>query len=450
MGHRLCVISSLLAVVAAAAGAGCSRPATELVLAAAADAGPAAEIEVRPRRAWVAPDAGAPVLKGFVPPGSLAPLVKAVRPGVVNLSTKNQGTSRSLGSGFVVSPDGLVITNHHVVQRAQSIRVKLSDGRDLPAKVVGSDPTTDLAVLQLALDGQRVPVVALGDSDALEVGDWVVAIGNPFGLDTSVTTGLVSARERALGLGAFDDFLQVSAQVNPGSSGGPLFDLEGRVIGVTTAVVTQAQGIGFALPINTVKALLPNLLDDGKVDRGWLGVTAKDLNDGVGQGPVVTDVAADGPAAKAGVQVGDRLVAFGNKPVSAFQQLARALSALPPGAPVKLGIERGGKALTVKVVLGVKTERPASLVASTRIEALGVLVRESAAEGGLLIDQLVPQGPAEQAGLAIGDVIVELNGQRVERFAALADALSLTGAGQPALVKFQRDDVLKVIALRPR
>src|SRR5262249_41184627 len=249
-----------------------------------------------------------------VPPTSLGPLVKAVRPGVVNVSTSNEGSTRSLGSGFVITPDGLVVTNNHVIERAQQIRVRLADGRELDAALVGRAPSTALALLRLKGPGVgALPTVYLGDSDQLEVGDWVVAIGNPFGLDTSVTHGIISARERVIGVGPFDDFIQTNALINPGNSGGPLFNMKGEVVGVCTAIVTQAQGIGFALPINLVKDLLPNLLENGRPERGWLGVNIQEVDDATGKAAVIIDVYKDSPAAKAGLMSGDRVISVGGR-----------------------------------------------------------------------------------------------------------------------------------------
>ena len=239
-------------------------------------------------------------LPGFVPPTSLAPLVKAVRPGVVNIATRNEDTRRSLGSGFVINPDGLVVTNNHVVERAQQIQVHLADGREFDAIVVGRDPATDLALLRLQ-DAKDLPTVTLGDSDQLEIGDWVVAIGDPFGLDMSVTHGLISARERQIGIGIYDDFIQTNALINPGNSGGPLFDMHGDVVGVTTAIDSRGMGIGYAVPINFVKDLLPNLLDNGRPERGWLGLTVKEVGEGAARVPQVVEVFTARAAVCAGV-----------------------------------------------------------------------------------------------------------------------------------------------------
>ncbi len=194
-----------------------------------------------------------------------------------------------------------MVSNHHVVKDAQSIQVRLADGRVFDAELVGSDPDTDLALLRV-IDGTDLPSVVLGDSDRLEVGDWVVAIGNPFGLDRSVSHGLISAKERVLGVGPLDDFIQTDALINPGNSGGPLFNMRGEVVGVNSAVISNAQGIGFAVPINMVKDLLPNLLDNGHVERGWLGMTV--VEEPGKHSAQVVDVYPGGPAAAAGLRAG--------------------------------------------------------------------------------------------------------------------------------------------------
>ncbi len=400
-----------------------------------------------------------PIIQGFQPPTSLAPLVKAVRPGVVNISTRNEGTSRSLGSGFVINPDGLVVTNNHVVERAQLITVRLADGRELTAELVGRDPSTDLALLRLD-DAEKLPCVTLGDSDALEVGDWVVAIGNPFGLDTSVTHGIISARERVIGVGPFDDFIQTNALINPGNSGGPLFDLKGDVVGVTTAVVSQGQGIGFAVPINLVKDLLPNLLDNGRPERGWLGVNVQEILDGGRRVAVVVDVFQDSPAAVAGVKPGDRVVSVGGKPVERYQQLLRRVALLAPGSTVKLGLTRNGKPLEVAVVLATRPSLEALRVmaAGGRIDALGLAVREVdqavarqlGVAGALRVEAVVPGGAAELAGLLPGDLVVEVNRMPVGNLKELNAVLAEATPGAPLLLKFRRGDTARYVALRPR
>jgi serine protease Do len=402
---------------------------------------------------------GAPaVIPGFQPPTSLAPLVKAVRPGVVNIGTRNEGTSRSLGSGFVISPEGLVVTNNHVVERAHEIEVHLSDARSFEATLVGRDPSTDLALLRLT-GAEGLPTVELGDSDQLEVGDWVVAIGNPFGLDTSVTHGLISANERVLGLGPYDDFIQTNALINPGNSGGPLFDMKGAVVGVTTAVVSQGQGIGFAVPINLVKGLLPNLLDNGIPERGWLGLNVQEGNAGQAQSPVVVDVFEASPALKAGIRPGDKVLAVAGRPVQRYQQILRRVALLAPGTSVKLELERAGKLLEVTAVLA---ERPAAeasrAIASGRVDPLGLVLKvldpgadPGAKEGpGLKVEALVPGSAGEAAGLVAGDVLIEANRARVATLEELEAALAQYGKNDVVLLRVRRGDSLRYVAVKPR
>lgn len=398
-------------------------------------------------------------IPNFTPPTSLAPLVKAVRAGVVNISTRNEGTSRSLGSGFVINPDGLVVTNNHVVERAQTISVRLADGRELDAEVVGRDPATDLALLKLG-GAAGLACVNLGDSDLLEVGDWVVAIGNPFGLDTSVTHGIISARERVIGVGPFDDFIQTNATINPGNSGGPLFDLRGDVVGVTTAIMSQGQGIGFAVPINLVKDLLPNLLDNGRPERGWLGVNVQEIVEGQHRSAVVVDVFQDSPAAKAGVKPGDRVISVGGKPVERYQHLLRRIALLAPGTSVKLGLLRGTRMLEVSPELA---QRPAAeamraMAAGGRIDALGLAVRELepvvakqlGVDRALRVEVVVPGGAAEAGGLGRGDLVLEVNRTPVGTLKELDAALAEEEPGAPVLLKYKRGDSSRYVALRPR
>jgi serine protease Do len=292
-------------------------------------------------------------LRDFTPPGSFAPLIRAVSPGVVNVVTyQNPGDGilagrvpAATGSGFLLGPEGYAVTNHHVVKGAEALQIRLSDGRIFDAQLVGADPGTDVALIRAQTNGARdLPSVLLGDSDTLEVGDWVVAIGNPFGLERSVAHGLISAKERVLGVGAFDDFLQTDANINPGNSGGPLFNMRGEVVGMATAVVTHAQGIGFAVPINMVKDILPNLLDNGHLERGWLGLTVAEqpAPDGRSRLAVVQDVFPAGPAGRAGLRPGDRITHVNGRPFDSYLALLRKISLLSPGTLVRLTAQRGG------------------------------------------------------------------------------------------------------------
>ena len=229
--------------------------------------------------------------------------------------------------------------------------------RSFDAELVGSDPDTDLALLRV-LDGIELPSVVLGDSDRLEVGDWVVAIGNPFGLDRSVSHGLISAKERVLGVGPLDDFIQTDALINPGNSGGPLFNMRGEVVGVNSAVISHAQGIGFAVPINMVKDLLPNLMDNGHVERGWLGMTV--VEEPGKHSAQVIDVYPGGPAAAAGLRASDRVTTINGRPVDSYLQLLRKISLLSPGTLVKMGVQRGSAAREFTARVAERPVRPPS------------------------------------------------------------------------------------------
>jgi serine protease Do len=450
------LLAAYLACAASASFAGELEDGVHARVSAQRDAAGASSAQVGPA-IWK--EGKGPKLPGFVPPTSLAPLVKAVRAGVVNISTENEGTTRSLGSGFVISADGLVVTNNHVVAHAQLITVKLADGRDFEASLIGRDPETDLALLHLEGASDLHPVV-LGDSDELEVGDWVVAIGNPFGLDTSVTNGLISARERVIGMGPFDDFLQTNALVNPGNSGGPLFDMRGEVVGVTTAIVSRGQGIGFAAPINLVKELLPNLRDNGRVERGWIGISAQEEEGAPDHTPVVTDVYRDSPAQKAGVLAGDRVVSVDGKPVERYQQLLRKIAFRGPGATLKLGLSRRGKPLEVSVTLASRPAETAikAMASGGRLDAAGFTVREvdpqaakkAGIDRGLRVEVVTPGSPAELAGLAVGDILTEVNRQAVGTVSDLSVAWGLSGAGEGVLIKYRRGDSFRYVSLAPR
>lgn len=377
------------------------------------------------------------VVKDFTPPRSLAPLIRAVSPAVVNISAVGSepgaGNARSLGSGFILSPDGYVVTNDHVVADAAEIRVKINDGREFTAVVVGKDGSVDLALLHLVGDLKDLPFVYLGDSDQLEVGDWVVAIGSPFGLDHSVSHGMISARERVLGVGAFDDFIQTDALINPGNSGGPLFGMDGEVIGVNTAILTRGQGIGFAVPINLVKDLLPNLKVNGHLARGWMGLTVNERPDG--KGAVVEGVYAGSPAAEGGVHPGDRITLLNGKPVESYLQLLRKIALLPPGSRTRFTLVRNGQTREAEIILA---QRPApetlqTLATLQEIEPAGLAVQPVTptlaarlmlpVESGLWVAGVVPGSAADRAGLREGDVIDRANDQDVNDVQGFRDVV---------------------------
>jgi serine protease Do len=407
---------------------------------------------------WRERNGSGPFLVGFSPPSSLAPLIKAVSPGVINVLTYSEPVEgiaagrvpTATGSGFLLGPEGYVVSNHHVVKDAQWIQVRLADGRNFDAELVGSDPDTDLALLRV-LDGADLPSVVLGDSDRLEVGDWVVAIGNPFGLDRSVSHGLISAKERVLGVGPLDDFIQTDALINPGNSGGPLFNMRGEVVGVNSAVISHAQGIGFAVPINMVKDLLPNLMDNGHVERGWLGMTV--VEEPGKHSAQVIDVYPGGPAAAAGLRAGDRVTTINGRPVDSYLQLLRKISLLAPGTLVRMGVQRGSAAREFTARVAERPVRPPTASPEegdpgAGLDALGLAVSDLDADAarrlaarslfGAWVVQVTPGSPSAKAGVKVGDVVVEAAGQRVASVESLRVALLQRPAGPRLALEVER------------
>ena len=330
---------------------------------------------------------------------SLAPLVKRVVPAVVSIAV-TEGTAGAevqvpealrgtpyerqfrerhrdrreavlgAGSGFIIDPSGIIVTNNHVVGSADKITVSLSDGRELPARLVGTDDLTDIAVIRVQSPGP-LPFVVWGDSRAVQVGDYVLAAGNPFGLGSSVTQGIVSARGRDIGAGPFDDFIQIDAPINPGNSGGPTFNLAGQVIAVNTAIASPTGanvGIGFAVPSEIAARIVTELRDKGRIDRGWLGVTVQDAtgnrsiprNGQTGLGVAITNVDRAGPAARAGLRPGDVVSAINGDGVDSTRGLLKAVAATPPGQALRLTVRRGGQTLEVGVTVGRRPADPAS------------------------------------------------------------------------------------------
>jgi serine protease Do len=277
-----------------------------------------------------------------------------------NRMSKRREQMQGAGSGFIIDPSGVIVTNNHVVGHADKIVVSLSDGTELPATVIGTDDLTDIAVIKVKAPGP-LPYVHWGDSNKVEVGDWILAAGNPFGLGGSVTAGIVSARGRDIGSGPFDDFLQLDAPINPGNSGGPTFDMAGDVVGVNTAIVSPtggSVGIGFAVPSAMVSQIVAELRDKGRIDRGWLGVSVEEVPAASGRaaGVTVSSVERGGPASVAGLHAGDALLAVNGVAVETARALIRAVAAAPPGSTVKVTLRRGGQRMDIPVTVG---RRPA-------------------------------------------------------------------------------------------
>lgn len=279
-------------------------------------------------------------------------------------STPRQG----VGSGFLIAEDGLIVTNHHVVDGADSVKIKLSDGSEHDAKVIGSDPLTDIALLDI--DGTDYPTVSFGSSEDLKVGEEVIAVGSPFGLGGSVTSGIVSAKSRNINSGPFDDFIQTDAAINRGNSGGPLFNVEGEVVGVNTAIYSPdggSVGIGFSVPSDLVTDIVADLQDDGAVERSWLGVQIKPLGQEVahvlgmnaGEGVMVEDVVADSPAQEAGLQTGDVILRFAGQDIETLRDLTRGVAIKPAGTEAEIELFRGGKTMTLNVTLAKRGEEQA-------------------------------------------------------------------------------------------
>ncbi|MBI5418692.1 MAG: DegQ family serine endoprotease [Deltaproteobacteria bacterium] len=365
---------------------------------------------------------------------------------------------RSLGSGFIVSEDGYILTNNHVVEKADEVTVTLLDKEEFKAEVVGTDPKTDIALIKIKA-GKRLPYVHLGDSEKLEIGEWVAAIGNPFGLGHTVTAGIVSAKGRIIGSGPYDDFIQTDASINPGNSGGPLFNLKGEVVGINTAIIQGGQGIGFATPIHLAKSVLGQLKEKGKVTRGWLGVYIQRLNPEMAEslnipgkkGALVADVTKDGPAEKAGIRSGDVIVAFDGKEVNDEHELPQIVASTKPGKKVHLKVVREGKELSVPVTIAeMEGEAPKRAGAPDLTKGLGLAVQDITPEvarhfdiensKGVLVTSVESGSPADEAGFQEGDVIRQINRQPVASTAEFGKVLKKFKGEKTVLFLVERGD----------
>ncbi len=434
-------------------------------------------------------------------PDSFADLAENVSPAVVNIKVERKQTMRggpeelfeeffgqkkpgepgkkpeprqfrvpSTGSGFVVSPDGLIVTNNHVVEGAEKMVAVFEDGTELEAKTVGRDPKTDLALIKVE-SAKPLLAVPLGDSESLRVGSWVMAIGNPFGLDHTVTVGILSAKGRSsFGgeqiAGPYDDFLQTDASINPGNSGGPLIDMKGRVVGINTAIAANGQGIGFAIPINMAKSLLPQLLETGSVTRGWLGVQIQRVTPALAKtfkiddstGALVGQVFENSPASKAKLERGDVITKFNGKAIKEYDDLPRIVASTPPGTAVEVDILRDGKAKKLTATLEkMKDEeiQPASDEESSdmnwgfEVQALNDEIAGqlglSAGAKGVVVSAVEPDSAAARAGLRRGDVVIEANRIEIGNPKQLKDALAKSE--ESAVLLVQRGDGTLYLAI---
>ncbi len=395
-------------------------------------------------------------------PGNFTELAEKARPGVVNIQTtkivKGGGRvfrhffgnpfggqnpfedffgpgdgegggdfrQKSLGSGFIIDREGYIVTNNHVVENADEIKVKLANGKEFNAKIIGRDPKTDLALIKINGSSDLQPL-KMGNSDDLKVGSWVVAIGSPFGLEQTVTAGIVSAKGRAIGSGPYDNFIQTDASINPGNSGGPLINMRGEVIGINTAIVASGQGIGFAIPVNMANRVIPQLKEKGKVTRGWLGVSIQEITPELAKsfgikekkGALVAEVFKDSPADKAGIEQGDVIVEFDGKEIAESKDLPAIVANTPVGKAVSIKLWKNGKVVAKDVKIGEMDEKTTEVAKTTGNKRIGIAVQRITPEmaralglkqaTGVVVSQVDGGSPAEEAGIRRGDVIREVN-----------------------------------------
>lgn len=432
------------------------------------------------------------------PPGSFSPLVKIANPSVVNISTvkiikeEREGSmpfgpndpmkdfferyfggqipkkykQKSLGTGFIIDKKGFILTNNHVVEQTDEIRVRTADDKEFAAKIVGRDLMTDLALIRIKSDTPFIPLL-LGDSNRLEVGDWVVAIGNPFGLGNTVTAGIVSAKYRQIGAGAYDNFIQTDTPINPGNSGGPLLNTAGEVIGINTAIFSESGGsvgIGFAIPINMVKDLLPQL-KKGKVIRGWIGVIIQkvtpELKDKLNlpdeKGALVSDVVSRGPAGESGIKRGDVIVSFDGKPIRESRELPYIVASTSLGKTVPVDIIRNREKMRAEVRVGeLKIEEEYQQISKAE-PSFGMILQEITPEiaqqydlsetSGLIIVNVENNSPAAEADLRSGDIILEVDRTPVKSIAAFNRKIRQYKKGNTILFLINRDGSTRFLTL---
>jgi len=374
------------------------------------------------------------------------------------------------GSGFIISADGYIVTNNHVVDKASEVTVTLEGGKTYTAKVIGADPKTDLALVKIEENG-GFPFVSFAKKD-VRVGDWVVAVGNPFGLGGTVTAGIVSARGRDIGAGPYDDFLQIDAPINRGNSGGPTFDLDGDVVGVNTAIFSPSGGsvgIGFAIPASTAQQIIEDLKDDGQVVRGWLGVQIQTVTDDIAEsldmddtnGALVAEVQSGSPAADAGLKSGDVVISVDGKKIENSKELARRIAGYAPKSKVAVKVWRNGKPQDIEVTLGRLPDKMASAdtdddkgnSSTTSLDDFGIEVspasQAGAGDAGVVIISIDPASEAASRGLRVGDIILEVAGSPVESASDVTRALDgVKKAGRKAaLLRVQSGDASRFVAL---
>ncbi len=400
------------------------------------------------------------------PFGRQNPFEEFFRPGFGEDDSSEGFQQKSLGSGFIVDREGYILTNNHVVENADEIKVKLSNGKEFEAKVVGRDPKTDLALIRIK-DAPDLQPLQLGDSDASKVGSWVVAIGSPFGLEQTVTAGIVSAKGRTIGAGPYDNFIQTDASINPGNSGGPLINTKGEVVGINTAIIASGQGIGFAIPVNMAKEVMPQLKDKGKVTRGWIGVGIQEMTPELAKsfglkekkGAIVSQVFMDGPADKAGIQQGDVIMEFDGKGISESKDLPRIVAAIPVGKSVAVKLSRNGNIITKDLKVGEMEEKITETAKAPSGKKLGIAVQNitpQIAEAlslkdtrGAVVAQVEPGSVAANAGIQQGDVIREVNRKPVNDARNFIQRIEEAKGGS-LLLLIQRGESSLYLTLTPK
>lgn len=425
---------------------------------------------------------------------SFADLAEKLTPSVVNISSFSQSEtengegntplSESLGSGFIIDGNGYIITNNHVVDKAESISITLSDNTKTEARVIGKDPKTDLALIKIETK-RPLNAVKFGDSDKIRVGDWVLAIGNPFGLGSSVTAGIVSAKSRDIESGPYDSFIQTDASINQGNSGGPMFNLQGEVIGISSAIFSTtgaSQGVGFAIPANLAGWVISQLKEHGEVKRGWIGIKiqpntpeiADSLSISANQGVVVSGITEQGPAQKAGLQAGDIVLSFNRQPIDNTKNLSRLIAETKIGTPAPIEIWRSGQKQTLTVPIELMPEEtPLSAAKETASDAaetpdngeslniIGFTVKEISPElaeryklapstSGVVVTDILPNSDASRKGIKIGDIIVKIDKRNIIGESAFHEYVNDARRenNRPVLLAIQGQEALHFVAVK--
>ncbi|MCK9391715.1 MAG: DegQ family serine endoprotease [Syntrophales bacterium] len=434
-------------------------------------------------------------------PGSFADLAEKVKPSVVNIGTtkvvkggmrspfgggapfdryfgdeffdrffgdapRREFKQQSLGSGFIISSDGYIFTNNHVVEHADKILVKLSDGREYEAKIIGKDAKTDIALIKIK-PSESLPVAEIGESDKLRVGDWVLAIGNPFGLEQTVTAGIVSAKGRVIGAGPYDNFIQTDASINPGNSGGPLFNMEGKVVGINTAIVAQGQGIGFALPISMAKNILPDLKSKGKVSRGWMGVSVQDITEEMAKslqlkerrGAIVSEVFKGDPAERAGIRAGDIVTEINGKKIKDTHELLLSIASFHVGDKVSIKVIRDGREMIFQVTVVERKDQPEVAAAKGgAYEQFGLAVEDITPEiarylgitkkTGIIVVRVQNGSPADEMGIQPQDIILQVNKVKIASVKEYVREISKKANKGSIMLLIKRGQATFFVALR--